>query len=254
PEASLPPEVMSEPGPEVANTAALGLGEATDAAALLPSTVLISEQSEAAARTEERVDVDLAAPPETPQATDFATAVTAEAVDLELAPIAPIPEAPPSEPGAVGAIGTPLESGPQPIPELAAVAPRDTVTARAVTPRLRQRDVDIRGVVADYAALLKAWVGRHMSYPVHARLNGVEGTAVVRLVMSRDGRVLSYQLERTSGHVELDQEAIRTIKRASPFPPLPPEMTQIELKLRLPLVFSVKNYEARRTVPPIYLE
>lgn len=133
--------------------------------------------------------------------------------------------------------------------------PQDSVVARAVTrqpPAIAKPD--LRGVIADYAALLKSWLGRHMHYPVQARLNGIEGTAVVRVVMSRDGRILSYQLEQSSGHAVLDREAIEAVKRSAPLPPLPPEMKQIELKLRLPLVFSVRNYEAQRTVPPIYLQ
>ncbi len=216
----------------------------TDTTGPVPSPPLLAAQPD--------VTVPLAANNVTPPVEPSAPEATADAtVDLELTPIAPGAEISSATAEDQTAIASSPVDTATPVPELASVAPRDTVTARTVR---SESEVDLQGVIADYAALLKVWVGRHMHYPVRARLNGIEGTAVMRLVMSRDGRILSYQLERTSGHVELDREAIRTIKRASPFPPLPPEMKQVELKLRLPLVFSVKNYEARRTVPPIYLE
>lgn len=273
PETTLSADLAPERSPEAGRV---------DVATLVPSAVVRSEQAQSMAGVAQRAEVEVPGPGESAAPAVVGATIMAETVDLELTPImavaevgavdttptegpvaeaitpaqsaAPVAEVQAAEYAAPESRAAPPESQAGPIPEVATVAPRDSVTARPAVPRLKPTDAEIRQVVADYAAVLKSWVGRHMSYPVHARLNGIEGTAVVRLVMSRDGHVLSYQLERTSGHLELDQEAIHTIRRASPFPPLPPEMDQIELKLRLPLVFSVKNFEARRTVPPIYLK
>ncbi|MDH3282471.1 MAG: hypothetical protein OEQ18_15270, partial [Gammaproteobacteria bacterium] len=136
PKATLFPEVMSDPGPEAASTAALGPGAATDVRALVPSTVLMSEHAHSVAR----LDANLPDPWESAHASEVTAAITAEAVDLELTPIVPIIEVRPPESPATGTVESPLESRPQPVPELAAVAPRDTVTARTAMPRLKQRD------------------------------------------------------------------------------------------------------------------
>lgn len=96
------------------------------------------------------------------------------------------------------------------------------------------------GSSADYLALVQAWLERHKEYPRRAQLRRIEGTAVLRFVMDRDGKVLSFRLERGSGHAVLDEAVREMVERASPFPPLPPEILQANLELVVPVSFYLR--------------
>lgn len=96
------------------------------------------------------------------------------------------------------------------------------------------------GSSADYLALVQAWLERHKEYPRRAQLRRIEGTAVLRFVMDREGKLVSYRLERGSGHSVLDEAVREMIERASPFPPLPPEIQQANLELVVPVSFYLR--------------
>lgn len=96
------------------------------------------------------------------------------------------------------------------------------------------------GSSADYLALVQAWLERHKEYPRRAQLRRIEGTAVLRFVMDREGKLISYRLERGSGHSVLDEAVREMIERASPFPPLPPEIQQASLELVVPVSFYLR--------------
>jgi protein TonB len=75
---------------------------------------------------------------------------------------------------------------------------------------------------ATWQSRLMARLERAKRYPSGARRRGEEGVAYVSFAIAGDGRVLSAQLARSSGHSELDQEVLALVRRASPLPPPPP--------------------------------
>jgi periplasmic protein TonB len=50
-------------------------------------------------------------------------------------------------------------------------------------------------------------------YPESARRQGVEGTALLKVRVTEQGRVEAVQLERSAGHPDLDQAAIEAVRR-----------------------------------------
>lgn len=185
----------------------------------------------------------IALAPVTPPAGALPSAPLESARAGSQAPV--ISESPPqADTGAVVTETTPV---PAPVP---LSQPESVVVARAV-PMHSARDV--AKATAEYAALLKSWLQGHMHYPHEARLKGQQGTVVVTVVMTRDGRIESKELERSSGFRVLDQEALEMVRRAAPLPPLPPEMTELKLAIRIPVRFNIKDYEEQRTLPPIHL-
>jgi len=46
---------------------------------------------------------------------------------------------------------------------------------------------------------------------------------VIAIQIARDGQIVDMQFEKESGNLDLDNSALRAIKKASPFPPLPPD-------------------------------
>ncbi len=134
------------------------------------------------------------------------------------------------------------------------LTPAEDVVARAVpAPISPVTQREVLGVTAQYAGVLKGWLQRNMRYPRDAWLEGQQGTTVVQFTIDRDGAVVTSHLERGSGHKLLDSEAMQMVRRADPFPSMPPEIVGNELELRVPIVFYIKDYERQREMPPIYL-
>ena len=96
------------------------------------------------------------------------------------------------------------------------------------------------GQEVDYMTVLQEWLERHKEYPRRARMRRQQGTAVLYFVMDREGRVLEYRLERSSGHRLLDREVMDMIQRAQPLPKMPDEMEQVRLELVVPIQFFLR--------------
>jgi len=72
---------------------------------------------------------------------------------------------------------------------------------------------------ASWAAMISAHLNRFKRYPPGAE--GITGRPSVRFSLDGSGRVTSVSLSRSSGSSVLDQEAVATVRRASPFPAPP---------------------------------
>ncbi|EAR23322.1 energy transducer TonB [Nitrococcus mobilis] len=96
------------------------------------------------------------------------------------------------------------------------------------------------GAVADYAALIRAWLERHKRYPHRAQLRRLEGTALLYFVMNRQGQVLNYRIRQSAGSAILDRAVKAMIERANPLPAMPQDMRQARLELVIPVRFSLR--------------
>ncbi len=54
--------------------------------------------------------------------------------------------------------------------------------------------------------------------------SSVQGAALVRVVVARDGRLLMAEVVQSSGYDVIDRAIIAALHASSPYPPLPPEM------------------------------
>lgn len=72
---------------------------------------------------------------------------------------------------------------------------------------------------ASWAAMVSAHLNRFKRYPPGAQ--GLVGRPSVRFSLDGAGRVTSVSLSRSSGSALLDEEAVATVRRASPFPRAP---------------------------------
>ena len=88
-----------------------------------------------------------------------------------------------------------------------------------------------------YFAQLNAWLEKYKQYPRRARRRHQQGTAYLRFVIDRDGQVLSYEIERSSGYPLLDEEAERILRRAQPLPAMPEGLVLSRLELVVPVSF-----------------
>ncbi len=75
-----------------------------------------------------------------------------------------------------------------------------------------------------YYINLKRKIELVWEYPYLARESGLQGRLLMRFVINRDGSLAEAKVLRSSGFALLDQEALRAVHDASPFPPLPARM------------------------------
>lgn len=82
-----------------------------------------------------------------------------------------------------------------------------------------------------------AALNRHRRYPRLAMARRQQGVPWVRFVIDREGKVLSVNLERSSGFPDLDREALALPKRAQPLPKPPDDKPGDTIELVAPVEF-----------------
>jgi protein TonB len=97
----------------------------------------------------------------------------------------------------------------------------------------------------EYATYLRAWVAKvervgNLNYPDEARRRGLGGRLVVTVAVRRDGSIEEIVLNRSSGLGVLDQAAMRSVRLAEPFPPLPVTKENVDV-LHITRTFDYLN-------------
>ena len=86
----------------------------------------------------------------------------------------------------------------------------------------------------EYASYLRAWVDRverigNLNYPDEARRRRLEGQVVISVAIRRDGTVERAEVVDSSGQPLLDQAALRIVRLAEPYPPLPATAEEVDV-------------------------
>lgn len=100
--------------------------------------------------------------------------------------------------------------------------------------------VDKAEILRQYQALVIGKIRRNKKYPAWAKREDFEGRAYVKFTIFSSGQAANISISSSSGFSILDKEAISTVKRASPFPPLPKELNLPQLNFKLSVVFELK--------------
>ena len=79
-----------------------------------------------------------------------------------------------------------------------------------------------------YASYLEAWRAKvervgNINYPEEARRRGINGAVMVAVALNRDGSINDIRVRRSSGVTVLDDFAMRNVRLAAPYDPLPAE-------------------------------
>ena len=70
--------------------------------------------------------------------------------------------------------------------------------------------------------------------------SNIIGTTVVHFVVDASGRVISREITVSSGHKVLDEAAVASIDKASPFPSMPKALSRDRIDVSVPFKFSVR--------------
>ena len=77
-------------------------------------------------------------------------------------------------------------------------------------------------------------------YPRRARLQGMEGSVVIRTTIKNDGDLAGLVVERPSGYRLLDLDALETVRRAFPLN-LEQDISRSRVIILLPIVYTLKT-------------
>ena len=83
-----------------------------------------------------------------------------------------------------------------------------------------------------YFASIKRKIELVWQYPYEAAAAGIQGELMLDFVIARSGKVDSIEMIRSSGSKILDEEAIRSIRKAAPFDPIPAQYKIPSLLIR----------------------
>jgi protein TonB len=83
-------------------------------------------------------------------------------------------------------------------------------------------------------------IERNKAYPPAAQARGETGVVQIAFSIDRQGRVLSSQVVRSSGHPALDQETLATLRRAQPFPSPPADLPGDKFDFKMPIGFNIR--------------
>ncbi len=72
-----------------------------------------------------------------------------------------------------------------------------------------------------YFSKIKSKIELVWAYPQISVMRGEQGTVHLKFTIVEDGSLEDVQLIKSSGYPALDEEAIRAVKTAAPYPPLP---------------------------------
>jgi protein TonB len=140
------------------------------------------------------------------------------------------------QPRVEAAVTAPVVARPEPTP--AATVPAVPVVAPQPQAADEGRD---RTLIEQYQRIISARIKQYEEYPPAAKRRYWEGTTVVQLRLTPEGKVTDISVVGKSGHEILDEAAVRMIRKASPLP-LPPEglrgrdqMVLVPIKFRLDL-------------------
>ena len=106
------------------------------------------------------------------------------------------------------------------------------------SPRRRPRAGEGRD---SFLGRLLAQLNRFKQYPRAARQAHIEGVVMLHFVMDAQGKVLSFEIAKSSGRPVLDNEALALIQRAQPLPALPADFPTRTLDAVVPIEFSLNT-------------
>lgn len=83
----------------------------------------------------------------------------------------------------------------------------------------------------EFASYMSAWVSKvervgNLNYPNELRQKKLHGDLILTVGVHQDGSVESIDVKRSSGTAEIDQAAIRIVRMAAPYAPLPDNITE----------------------------
>ncbi len=92
-----------------------------------------------------------------------------------------------------------------------------------------------------YMRQLKERIEGIWQYPTDAASHGVQGDLYIKFTILKNGRLGGIELVRTSGREDLDNAAMRALKDAAPFWPLPEDWKKDSISITGHFIYSISG-------------
>ena len=99
--------------------------------------------------------------------------------------------------------------------------------------------VMVSGEMAFYAKEVQERIAKNVTYPKAARESKQQGTVELALSILRSGALVSASVNKSSGYTILDEAAMETVHRLSPYRAFPSETTLKKVTVTIPIVFQL---------------
>jgi protein TonB len=105
---------------------------------------------------------------------------------------------------------------------------------RAAATASASKQVMEQHYVKAHFVYIKKIIEKNISYPPMARRMGWQGKVQVSFIVCMDGKVADLHIYESSGHAQLDRNALETVRQVAPFPSPP-----VRVKLILPVTYKI---------------
>jgi len=124
-------------------------------------------------------------------------------------------------------------------PQVASGPP--TAAPATASPAGVESTIDRAGLLKSYVKTLSKAVRKRRSYPRAAKLAGLEGRAVVRIVLNAKGGIVAIELASSSGHAILDRAALEAARSVGTLPAAPSGLNWGTRAIKVPFSFKVAS-------------
>jgi TonB family protein len=121
-------------------------------------------------------------------------------------------------------------------------APKATDTAKSTPPGFdRFSALEIGKLRQGFRKQIRHKVGKAKYYPKMARRLGFEGKPVVSFTLGFKGELLDLKLVQASTYNLLNEAALETIRRGTPYPPIPGPLGKKSISFDLPILYTLED-------------
>jgi TonB family protein len=139
-----------------------------------------------------------------------------------------------------------IEQKPEsPKPELKPQLLPEQTTVQQVSQEWNEEKLEVNSLEKEamlrYQDMVKQKIEEARRYPLWAKKQGVEGITYLYFTILPNGMGRYVRVVSSSGSKILDEEAVATVKRASPFHPVPKEISKSPIGMTVAIVFSLSK-------------
>jgi protein TonB len=98
-----------------------------------------------------------------------------------------------------------------------------------------------RSLLSQYEQIISAKIRQFEEYPPVARRRHWEGTTVVQLRVTPEGKVMDITVVEKSGYEILDEAALKMVRKASPLPAPPEGLRDRDRTVLVPIKFRLDS-------------
>lgn len=132
-----------------------------------------------------------------------------------------------------------IEPAPQSMPVDAPPVRPQPKPAPAPEPEPGLSADEIKALLTDYARNARSRIINRQSMPEQARRLGHSGSVKLKFVVNSSGQIDSLEIAESSGHDELDEQALSAVRSAAPFGSLPEGIERDTLPMSITLKYRV---------------